>query len=157
MLFKTGMRHWKKDAGVFGWAGHCGEVQCSGQMMLSECGGRRGVHYCLSPSVGTHSSNERERGCSGKTCSNAVEMSLVRQGDDSLMVRSLATTLGSHALHAEFSPFGLRLAQETLQRWEHRNLLWKETLVNTKRAGVFVYSQDLFCNRATFCKLLTKD
>lgn len=57
----------------------------------------------------------------------------------------------------EFSPFGLRLAQETLQRWEHRNLLWKEMLVNTKRAGVFVYSQDLFCNRATFCKLLTKD
>lgn len=111
----------------------------------------------LPPQWGLTVASERERGCSGKTCSNAVEMSLVRQGDESLMVRSLATTLGSHALHAEFSPFGLRLAQETLQRWEHRNLLWKETLVNTKRAGVFVYSQDLFCNRATFCKLLTKD
>lgn len=108
------------------------------------------------PQWGLTVASERERGCSCKTCSNAVEMSLVRQGDESLMVRSLATTLGSHALHAEFSPFGLRLAQETLQRWEHRNLLWKETLVNTKRAGVFVYSQDLFCNRATFCKLLTK-
>lgn len=54
----------------------------------------------LPPQWGLTVASERERGCSGKTCSNAVEMSLVRQGDESLMVRSLATTLGSHALHA---------------------------------------------------------
>lgn len=94
--------------------------------MLSECGGRRGVHYCLSPPQwGLTVASERDRGCLGKTCSNAVEMSLVRQGEESLMVGSLAMTLSSHALYAEFSPFGLRLAQETLQRWEHRNPLWK--------------------------------
>lgn len=146
MLLKTGIETLEKDAGldgVKGWALWGGPV-----LRTDDAVRVWGTEGCallpLPPQWGLTVASERERVCSGKTCSNAVEMSLVRQGDESLTVRSLATTLGSHALHAEFSPFGLRLAQETLQRWEHRNLLWKETLVNTKRAGVFVYSQDLF-------------
>lgn len=83
-----------------GRAGHCGEVQCSGQMTLSVWGTEGCALLPLPPQWGLTVASERERGCSGKTCSNAVEMSLVRQGDESLMVRSLATTLGSHALHA---------------------------------------------------------
>lgn len=78
--------------GVKDWALWGGPVL--GQTMLSECGKRRAVHYCLSPPQWVlRIAGERDRGCSGKTCSNAVEMSLVRQGDESLTVRSLATTL----------------------------------------------------------------
>lgn len=97
MLLKTGMRHWKKDAGVCVdgvkagalWGGPVLRTDDAVRMWEAE-----GVHYCLSPPQWVlRIAGERDRGCSGKTCSNAVEMSLVRQGDESLTVRSLATTL----------------------------------------------------------------
>lgn len=84
--------------GVKGWALWGGPVLRTDDAVSVGDGG-----VCTTaspPQWGLTVTSERERGCSGKTCSNAVEMSLVRQGDESLMVRSLATTLGSHALHA---------------------------------------------------------
>lgn len=56
---------------------------------------------------------------------------MVRQGIGLLTVRSLATPHSELLMprHTVFSPSGLRLAQETLQRWEHVNLLWEGTLV----------------------------